>query len=158
MKQAVSGVPSSVTHKPSPFWVGWLLIVCIGVVIVGLALVFAPGLAINGFSLLVYGDMSQLGLFGQRAVHYISLAHAVLGGVMVGWGTSLVLVVRGPFAAGAGIGWRIVAASVLAWFVPDTAYSLWSGFWQNAALNLFVLVLFAIPLAATYRSRTEAGA
>ncbi len=77
---------------------------------------------------------------------------------MVGWGTALVLVVRGPFASGAAIGWRIIAVSVTAWFVLDTAYSLWSGFWQNAVLNVVFLVLFAVPLAATYNSQRETDA
>ena len=42
-----------------------------------------------------------------------------------------------------------MVVSLLAWFVPDTALSLLSGFWQNAALNLVFAVLFALPLAAT---------
>ena len=25
--------------------------------------------------------------------------------------------------------------TVAAWFIPDTTFSLWSGFWQNAVLN-----------------------
>ena len=46
----------------------------------------------------------------------------------------------------------MVAVSVGAWFVPDTACSLLSGFWQNGILNICFLVLFAIPLAATRRN------
>lgn len=38
--------------------------------------------------------------------------------------------------------------SLVAWFIPDTAYSLLSGFWQNAVLNAGFVLLFAIPLAA----------
>lgn len=56
-------------------------------------------------------------------------------------------------AAGEAMGWRIIALSVAAWFVPDTAYSLWSGFWQNAVLNLAFLILFAVPLGATYNTQ-----
>jgi hypothetical protein len=37
------------------------------------------------------------------------------------------------------------------WFVLDTALSLVSGFWPNAVLNVVLAVLFAVPLAATYR-------
>lgn len=137
-------------RKPSLLWVDWLLVVSVGVVLFGLVPVVAPELARQGFSLLAFADSQRLGAFGESAVHYISLAHAVLGGVMVGWGAAIFLVVRGPFAAGAAIGWRIIAISVATWFVPDTAYSLWSGFWQNAVLNLVLFVLFAVPLAATY--------
>lgn len=129
-----------------------------GVVLFGLTLVVAPELSRIGFSALAFGDTRRIGSFGPAAVRYISLAHAVLGGVMMGWGVALVLLVRGPFASGDRIGWRIIALSVLAWFVPDTAYSLRSGFWQNAVLNLVFLVLFAVPLLATHNSRHDPDA
>ncbi|MDO9164488.1 MAG: hypothetical protein Q7U13_00135 [Rhodoferax sp.] len=125
--------------------------VTLGVMVFGLALVVAPGLAREGFSLLVYGDREQIATFGSLAAQYIALVHAVLGAVMFGWGIALLLVVRGLFARGTREGWQIVAVSVAAWFVPDTTFSLWSGFWQNAVLNLVFIVLFALPLAATYR-------
>jgi hypothetical protein len=144
--------------KPAPIWIAWLLTVSVGVVLFGLTLVVAPELARTGFSALVFGDTGRIGSFDPIAVRYISLAHAVIGGVMVGWGVALVLVVRGPFAAADPIGWRIIALSVLAWFVPDTAYSLWSGFWQNAVLNLVFLMLFAVPLLATRNSRHDPAA
>lgn len=99
--------------------------------------------------MLVYSDTDRIASFGQEAASYISLAHAVLGGVMVGWGVALILVVRMLFAAGHRAGWNIVALSVAAWFVPDTAYSLASGYWQNAVLNLAFVALFAVPLIAT---------
>lgn len=144
---------------PSAFWLRWLLTVTFGVMVFGLSLVVAPGFAREGFSLLVYGDTQKIAAFGAEAVAYISLVHAVLGAVMFGWGVALWLVVRGPFARGARDGWQIVAVSVAAWFVPDTAFSLWSGFWQNAVLNLVFVVLFAVPLAATFRAfRAEARA
>lgn len=126
--------------------------VTIGVMLFGLVLVFAPGLARDGFSLLVYSDAQRIADFGPHAIDYIELAHAVLGAVMFGWGVALALIVRRLFARGTRDGWTIVAVSVVAWFVPDTAFSLWSGFWQNAVLNLVFLVLFAVPLAATYRA------
>ena len=122
-------------RKPLTFWVAWLLSTSAGVVLFGLALVLAPALTLQGFSLLVYSDSQRIATFGQAAVHYVSLVHAVIGGVMAGWGVALVLVVRGPFASGAPIGWQVIAASLVAWFVTDPTYSLWSGFWQNAVLN-----------------------
>jgi len=144
-------------REPSPIWVNWLLAVSVGVVLFGLALVLAPGLARSGFSLLVFGDARRIGTFDPVAIQYVALVHAVLGGVMVGWGVALVLVVRGPFAAADPAGWRIIAFSVLAWFVPDTAYSLWSGFWQNAVLNVVFVLLFAIPLMATRAPGANGG-
>ena len=102
--------------------------------------------------MLVYSDADRIAAFGPEAVAYIALVHAVLGAVMFGWGVALLLIVRGLFARGAIEGWQIVAVSVAAWFVPDTAFSLWSGFWQNALLNVVFIILFAVPLAATYRA------
>jgi len=143
--------------RPPLLWVNWLLAVSAGVVLFGVVLVVAPGFALQSFSRLVYGDAARLGGFGSEAARYISLAHAVLGAVMVGWGTALVLVVRSLVASGSMLGWRLVAVSVLAWFIPDTAYSLWSGYWQTAVLNLVFAVLFLVPLVATHASCRERG-
>ena len=81
---------------------------------------------------------------------YITVVHGVLGAVMFGWGMSLLLVLLRFFQQGRREGWLILSASVTAWFVPDTLFSLWTGFWQNAVLNLVFALLFAIPLVATY--------
>lgn len=103
----------------------------------------------QGFSLLIYFDQGKMASFGQEATRYIALAHAVLGAVMFGWGLMLAIVVRTLFAAGQRMGWNMVAVSVGAWFIPDTSYSLISGFWQNAVLNSAFLFLFLVPLVAT---------
>lgn len=144
-------VTCSTSETPSTFWLRWLKAVTLGVMAVGLVLVLAPGLTRQGFSLLVYADTERITTFGAEAVAYIALVHAVLGGVMFGWGVALLFVIRGLFARGAREGWQIVAVSVAAWFVPDTAFSLWSGFWQNALLNVTFIIFFTLPLAATYR-------
>jgi hypothetical protein len=80
------------------------------------------------------------------------MMHSVLGSVLLGWSSALLLVVLGPFRRGEHDGWRILAGSVVAWFVPDKLMSISYGFWQNAVLNLGVALLYAIPLAATYRT------
>lgn len=139
--------------EPSSFWLLWLQLVTIGIAVFGLALVLAPELSRRGFSLLIYFDAARISAFGPDAAAYIALVHAVLGSVMFAWGIALLLVVRGPFRRGERTGWLIIAASVAAWCIPDTAFSLWSGFWQNAVLNIVFAVLFGIPLVATYRGR-----
>ena len=136
--------------QPSRFWINWLLAVSAGVVAFGLVLVIAPSLTRQGFSLLVYASPERIDAFGQEPARYISLAHAVLGGVMVGWGAALFYVTRTLFARGATTAWNLIALSVGAWFLPDTSYSLLSGYWQNAVLNTVFLVLFAVPLWATH--------
>lgn len=137
---------------PSIFWTRWLRVVVLCVAAFGLLLVLAPQLTRQGFSLLLYADTQSIGAFGAEATRYIELVHAVLGAVIFGWAIALWLVTNRFFARGERIGWQIVAISVMAWLVPDTAYSLWSGFWQNAALNAAFGVLFAAPLVATFRT------
>jgi hypothetical protein len=136
---------SSPTLPPS-FWIRWLLIASAGVILFGLGLVVVPAIARQGFSLLVYSSSSRLDNFGPEQVRYISLSHAVIGGVMVGWGFALLLVTRELLAKGSRLGWNLIAISLGAWFIPDTTYSLLSGYWQNAALNIVFLALFALPL------------
>ncbi|MFM8411597.1 MAG: hypothetical protein ACKOCT_15140, partial [Alphaproteobacteria bacterium] len=60
----------------------------------------------------------------------------------------LAAVSRRLVSRGSRFGWNVVAGSLAAWFVPDTLYSLWSGFWPNAVLNFSFATLFALPLAA----------
>lgn len=138
---------------PSRLWIVWLQAVTIGVIGFGLALVLAPALARQGFSLLVYAAPDQIDAFGAVQVRYISLAHAVIGGVMIGWGVAMLYATKSLLAKGRREGWYLIALSVVTWYVPDTAYSLLSGFWQNAVLNTLFLGLFAIPLWATRRFR-----
>lgn len=138
---------------PPKLWTNWLLAVAAGWIAFGLALVLAPALARQGFSLLVYAVSTHIDAFGSEQVRYISLAHAVIGGVMVGWGAAIFYVTRSLLAKGQPEGWYVLALSVAAWYVPDTAYSIISGFWQNAVLNTAFLVLFAIPLWATRQIR-----
>ena len=120
----------------------------------GLVLVLAPSISRQGFSLLVYASAAHIDTFGQEQVRYISLAHAVIGGVMVGWGVAIFYVTKSLLARGERIAWNLITLSVGAWFVPDTLYSLISGYWQNAVLNTVFLALFALPLWAT-RSLTR---
>lgn len=143
--------PAQRPARPAPFWAGWLRVVTLGLAAFGLALVLAPGIAWQGFSLLLYADPQRIAGLGAAAVAYVGLVHAVLGAVLFGWAVALFLIVRGPFARGERGAWDLLALSIAAWFVSDTAYSLWSGFWPNAVLNGIILALLAVPLAMTWR-------
>lgn len=76
------------------------------------------------------------------AIHFPQPEKPGSGAVMFGWGVVLFMLVREPFARGEREGWYIIPFSILAWFIPDMAYSLWTGFWQNAILNLVFALLF----------------
>lgn len=137
---------------PSPFWLGWLRVLVVSMLAMGLAPLLAPAFVLQGMSLLVYADPGALGHMGAPVLRHLYFAHAVMGAVMTGWAVLLLLVVRGPYAQGLHSAWRAVALSVLAWFIPGTLFSLQAGIWLNVALNLLFLGLFAVPLAATRRA------
>jgi hypothetical protein len=130
------------------FWWRWLVLTTAGLMVFGLVLVLMPSVAEQMFSLLVYASASHVQAFGPEAVAYIRLVTAVLGCVLFGWGILFMYLALGPVRKGSKTAWSAFAVSLLAWFVPDTTYSLLSGFWQNAVLNLGFALLFAMPLLA----------
>jgi hypothetical protein len=132
------------------FWWRWLIVVTFGLMLFGLGLFVAPDPARQFFGLLFYSSSSRFNAFSEPAVAYITFAHGVLGAVIFGWSVALLLLLLGPFRRGSKESWRIFVISLLAWCVPDTIFSLWSGFWQNAVLNAVLAALFAVPLAAMY--------
>lgn len=133
------------------FWWRWLTAVTIGVVLFGLVLVVAPGFTRQLFGLLIFADAGGIDALGVPAAAYITLVHGVLGSTMFGWGIALLFIVLGPFRKTSYPAWLTLAVSLGAWFIPDTVLSLLTGFWQNAILNAVLVLLFAIPLGATYR-------
>ncbi|MGD8977997.1 MAG: hypothetical protein PVG91_10355, partial [Gammaproteobacteria bacterium] len=136
--------------KISTIWYRWLQ-VSVGVLMIfGISMVLTPGWILKFFSLMVYGSPGAMETgFSSGANDYIVLVHGVLGTVMFGWGLTMFLVLHGPFRRGEKEGWNMLALPLAAWFIPDTAFSLYTGFWQNAVLNTAFATLFAIPLIAT---------
>lgn len=106
------------------------------------------------FNALYFGSSEGNPAFGPAA-GYLRFAFAVLGAVMLGWAACLLVILRGPCRRGSRDAWLAVAVSLVAWFVSDTAFSIASGYWQNAVLNAAIAVLFAMPLAATYRELSD---
>lgn len=136
------------TASTPTFWINWLTYTAEFTVLFGLFMVLAPGLTQQAFGLLIFQDAAQLSAFDSQATAYIELAHAVMGSVMVGWGALIFMLVRKLNVKDAKETCHMITISVLLWYVPDTAFSLYSGFWQNAVLNTSFAVLYAVPLMA----------
>lgn len=133
----------------------WLLGVICGVILFGFAFIFLPNPMLNLFDWLLYPNSPAESPFNSPAVGYIIFAHRVLGAVMIGWGVSLLFTVVGLWRRGDGLAWYAVAVSVVAWFIPDTAFSWFSGFGGNAFLNILFFVAFAAPLLLTHKRFTK---
>jgi hypothetical protein len=126
-----------------------LRIVVAGLALLSLVLVVWPTGGARAFSLLVYQRAEFPDDFSPEARAYIRLVHAVLGAVMAAWFVTLFAIA--PCAARERALARALAGAVLVWFVPDTAYSLLSGFWENALLNLMIVVVLLGPLTSLSR-------
>jgi hypothetical protein len=132
-------------------WLRWLLAAAMSALLFGLSMLVLPAQAQVGFNLLLFGTTWHPPTFGPEAVGYIVFVTGILGAVMVGWSVLMLYVIAGPFRRGERAAWDMLAASLAAWFVPDTAFSIGTGFWQNAVLNVIFALAFAVPLAATWR-------
>lgn len=144
-------------QRPVPrLWYWWLVVAVSGTIACSLLPLVAPEIARRLLSALVFGGAMQAYAFSATAMHYITFINGVVGAVMVGWSVALLLIIVGPFRRGERWAWRAVAVSLLAWFVPGTLFSVWSGVMRNVAANCLFIIAFAIPLVATYRRFHEA--
>ncbi|MHB8762258.1 MAG: hypothetical protein ACYC6J_07765 [Coriobacteriia bacterium] len=139
-------------------WTWWLAAVAVAAIAFGLSMVFLPGPMGRLFGGLYLSDPDGIAAFGAEAAAYVGFVSAVMGAVMAGWGAAILCVLVLRFRPGNPDAWWLIAVSVLVWFIPDTIYSVWAGFWQNAVLNVGALALFAVPLVATFRSSRSSGA
>lgn len=136
------------------FWWWWLVVVTAALLLIGLAMVVLPSPTQQLYNLLYFGSPGGNPAF-QPAASYLEFAFAALGAIMIGWAVTLLFILAGPFRHVARQAWLTFVVAVTAWFIPDTAFSLLSGFWQNAVLNTVIALLFAIPLVATYRGLSD---
>jgi hypothetical protein len=135
-------------------WTGWLSLATGFTVAFGLVMVLFPELTSQAFGLLLYQDAGRLISHPPEVLAYIHLAHAVMGSLMVGWGAGMFLVARTLFKQGNRLGWQILMYSIPLWYVPDTLFSVMSGFWPNALMNTGFAIMLMIPLWATRQSFT----
>ena len=132
------------------FWLRWLYLVILGVMLFGASMVIMPEVARDLFSLLFYSSPGEFqARYPVDANEYIMFAHGVLGATMVGWSATMLLILKGPFRRREPGGWMMLAIPLILWFIADSAFSLYTGFWQNVLLNAVLLLLFGIPLLAT---------
>jgi len=125
----------------------WLQVACVIAVATGLVSAAASFPATAGLWLFLFdllkwpidGNPSQFDL-PTRAVN------AVLGGVMVGWGTLMFLLVRNFLNKEFALVRKLILVSIAAWFVVDSTGSFLAELPGNVLLNVCFLCLFLPPL------------
>jgi hypothetical protein len=121
------------------------------VVALGLLLLLAPAYGGAVFDAIYAGSLFPQTDYSPSAIAAMHFTNGVLGAVLIGWMTMVIAVVRGPFRRGEPFAWNVIAGSIGTWWTLDTTFSVVHGVAGNVALNVLVLIGFAVPLAATYR-------
>lgn len=131
------------------FWQRWLVVVAAGTALFGVAFMVAPEAVQAIFSGWYLPGLAES--FSAEAYDYLMFTYGVLGAVTTGWAVMILYLALGAFRRGERLAWEAITLSVIVWFVIDSAFSILSGYWQNAALNVVFFLGFIIPLVATYR-------
>jgi hypothetical protein len=80
---------------------------------------------------------------------------ALYGAVMIGWGTTLLLVGRAALRRRDRKLARSLLLGIVMWLVIEAAFSARFGVWFNVGVDAVVLALFAVPLIAVLRSAQD---
>ena len=87
----------------------------------------------------------------------LSWESAIYGAIMIGWGTTPLLVGRAALRRNDVQLTRGLLVGIAVWLVIEAVVSLRYGVWFNVGVDAGVLVLFAVPLGSTMRSPSVGG-
>jgi len=139
-------------------WDRWLQVVLVGLMAYGVALVVAGRVAGRLFEVLGFGMRAAGVVAGSPAERHVLLVYGVLGSVLLGWATMLLLIARGPLRSRDPWAWRTFAVAFGLWFVVDTTFSLAIGSVPHAVFNLAFLAAILPPLLGMRPERRDARA
>jgi hypothetical protein len=136
------------------FWQKWLVGSSLGLVVFGLGLALFNQ---SWFFNLVYHQhihpvFWENGILPGKTPLFETFVYGVLGAVVMGWGIMLAFIAHNPFRKREPWSWWAVLTGMTAWFLLDTAISLYFQVTANAAGNVALFVFFIIPLLATRKS------
>lgn len=134
----------------STFWHRWLVIwcwimLCFGAIFAALALPALSGPALTMIDVVDWpydGNPSALD-------RHAAVGFALLGCVMLGWGTLVLAIVQDSQMSQEPRVWRMLTTSMLVWYVTDSGASVLLGVPLNALSNTVFLVTFLLPVLAS---------
>jgi hypothetical protein len=77
---------------------------------------------------------------------------AIYGAIMMGWGTTLLLVGRVAFRRNDAELMKVLICGLIVWLAVEAAFSIYFRVWFNVGVDIVVLALFSIPLLKAIRS------
>jgi len=140
------------------FWQTWLFVVSLAIIAFGFVLAFFNQTAV--FDLLFNNRIDPAFWPATTPVTadvklFQQWAYGVLGAMCIGWGIFMAFVAYRLFRAKEKWAWNCFALGITAWFVVDTAISLYFGVTFNAAFNIVLFVAVGLPLVFTRKDFVE---
>jgi hypothetical protein len=96
-----------------------------------------------------------LGILPVERTVLLSWESAIYGAIMMGWGTTLVLVGRIAFRRNDAEILRSLLCGIAVWLIVEALFSAYLRVWFNVGVDIAVLSLFSIPLMKMLRSLTR---
>lgn len=141
------------TQSTSKFWWRWLIVVTDLTIIFGLLIAIEP--TRNIIQQIYTDDIFGAGVYAtlsQTEITFQNFLYGILGAVMIGWGVMMFGIIYVPFRRGERWAWLTLTIGLVVWYVVDSIASAASGVYLNIILNTSFLLMYGIPLFATYRS------
>jgi hypothetical protein len=135
----------------SAFWTTWLLVACFTMMAFGVLMALFGGTRLfAGLNQQVNLAFWPAGAADPGQLRFQNWVYGVWGATVAGFGLLAALTAGKGFARRQKWARNALAVALALWYLLDTAISLLSQVWVNAALNTAVLALFVVPLAATW--------
>jgi len=133
----------------SAFWRSWMTVWCWVVVVFGVVLLGAAFEATSGPLRMLFAILDGPGEPSFDA--HLRFTIGLMGAVTLGWGLTLFATVNAAHELGerAAPVWRMLTASVIAWYVIDSTISIATGFALNAASNTVLTLGYLAPVMMT---------
>ena len=80
---------------------------------------------------------------------------ALYGAIMMGWGTTLLLIGRIAFRRGDVELMKSLLYGLVVWLVVEALFSAYLAVWFNVGVDIAVLALFVLPLVVAIRSQDK---
>jgi hypothetical protein len=124
----------------------WLFIVALGHIAVGVALPFVAFSSSFDF----YAERIRESFWGGALIPPEAEAFqrwivALFGPTIASWGVLMAYLVRAGMRTNEPWPWNALLISLLAWAPADIAISLMRDYWLHVAIDLFAVVIIAVP-------------
>lgn len=132
------------------FWSNATTAAGFAVVLFSIAMLVPPRPSVAYFNFIIYGSTSYPEGVAAEGDRYLTFIYGVLGSVMIGWLTLIILLARSLKRTASRSVASAMVLSTLLWFAADSTLSIVLGYWQNAASNGLFLGLL-LPLMVQVR-------